>query len=223
MDECMDAFLDQIEAAARRKSLSISAVSELATGNPSAFKNLREAQENRKRRSAVDNLKRFADVLGLEFYLGPQRGGQLQETAATFSVETPLDIRWIPLDPRQAQLLTDPPALDRLAVPRDWLRAQGIAASSATLILAADDAMAPAMGQGATAIVDTSDVDMDDTGAIRAVMIGAAVKLRRIEQGLDWIIARPDNPRAPIDSISRRHAGTMTIRGRVRAVISTVD
>jgi len=213
---------DQIEAAARRKNLSISAVSELATGNPSAFKNLREAQENRKRRSAVDNLKRFADVLGLEFYLGPERVGHLQEQAAKFSVEIPLDIRWIPLDPHQAQALATPPPLDRLAVPRSFLKDLGIAASSATLVVATDDAMAPAIGQGATAILDTSDKAMDDTGAIRAVMIGTMVKLRRIEQGPDWIIARPDNPRTPIDSIPRRHAGTITILGRVRAVISAV-
>ena len=215
--------LDAIDRALKEKGLSRSAVSQLATGNPATLKNLHATKEDhRQRRSTLDNVRSIAEFLGLEFYVGPPRAGQLQEAAAAFSVETPLDIRWIPLDPRQAQLLTDPPALDRLAVPRGWLKAQGIAISSATLILATDDAMAPAIGQGATAIVDTADTDMDDTGAIRAVMIGAAVKLRRIEQGLDWIIARPDNPRAPIDSISRRHAGTMTILGRVRAVISTV-
>lgn len=216
--------LDAIDRALKEKGLSRSAVSQLATGNPATLKNLHATKEDdRQRRSTLDNVRSIAEFLGLEFYVGPPRVGQLQEAAAAFSVETPLDIRWIPLDPRQAQLLTDPPALDRLAVPRDWLRTQGIAISSATLILATDDAMAPAIGQGATAIVDTADTDMDDTGAVRAVLIGAAVKLRRIEQGLDWIIARPDNPRAPIDSISRRHAGTMTILGRVRAVISAVD
>ena len=171
----------------------------------------------------LDKVEAISKALGLEFYVGPPRLGGLQEQAARFDVDTSLDIRWIPLDPRQAQTLVQPPPLDRLAVPRSWLKAQGIPAASAALILAIDDAMAPAIGQGATAIVDTADTDMDDTGAIRAVMIGTAVKLRRIEQGLDWIHARGDNPRAPTDSIARRHAGTMTILGRVRAVISTVD
>ena len=171
----------------------------------------------------LDKVEAISKALGLEFYVGPPRVGQLAEQAAKFSVETPLDIRWIPLDPRQAQAFATPPPLDRLAVPRSWLRDLGIAASSATLVVATDDAMAPAIGQGATAVLDTSDTHMDDTGAIRAVMIGTTVKLRRLEQGLDWIIARPDNPRAPIDSIPRRHAGTITILGRVRAVISTVD
>ena len=217
----MDEVLAVIEEALKKRGMHAATASKLAVGNSALLKNMMNARG--EPRYSYQNLKRLAQVLGLELYFGPPRVGVLQEQAAPFSVETPLDIRWIPLDPRQAQLLTDPPALDRLAVPRDWLRAQGIAINSATLILATDDAMAPAIGQGATAIVDTADTDMDDTGAVRAVMIGAAVKLRRIEQGLDWIIARPDNPRAPIDSISRRHAGTMTILGRVRAVISTVD
>lgn len=216
--------LDAIDRALQEKGLSRSAVSQMATGNPATLKNLHATKEDdRQRRSTLDNVKSIAEFLGLEFYIGPPRIDQLQEQAARFDVDTPLDIRWIPLDPRQAQTLAQPPPLDRLAVPRDWLRAQGIPAASAALILATDDAMAPAIGQGATAIVDTADTDMDDTGAIRAVLIGGAVKLRRIEQGLDWIHARGDNPRAPTDSIARRHAGTMTILGRVRAVISSVD
>jgi SOS-response transcriptional repressor LexA len=216
--------LDAIDRALKEKGLSRSAVSQLATGNPATLKNLHATKEDdRQRRSTLDNVRSIAEFLGLEFYVGPPRVGQLAEQAAKFSVETPLDIRWIPLDPRQAQALVAPPPLDRLAVPRSWLKDLGIAASSATLVVATDDAMAPAIGQGATAVLDTSDTAMDDTGAIRAVMIGATVKLRRLEQGLDWIIARPDNPRAPIDNIPRRHAGTITILGRVRAVISTVD
>ncbi len=171
----------------------------------------------------LDKVEAISKALGLEFYVGPPRAGQLQEHAARFSVETPLDIRWISLDPRQAQTLTTPPPLDRLAVPRSWLKAQGIPPASASLVLVIDDAMAPAIGQGATAIIDTSDTVMDDTGTMRAILIGGSVKLRRLEQGLDWIIARPDNPRAPFDSIPRRHAGTITILGRVRAVISSVD
>ena len=80
----MDDFLDQIEEAAKRRNMSISAVAEAATGNPSAFKNLREVHKTRIRRSAIETNQRFADVLGLEFYLGPPRLEAFQEALARF-------------------------------------------------------------------------------------------------------------------------------------------
>ena len=68
----MDAILDIIDDALKRKGLSDTAASRLAVGHPSLIKNLRMPREGEKRYN-LPSLKRLAEVLDLELYFGPQR------------------------------------------------------------------------------------------------------------------------------------------------------
>jgi hypothetical protein len=65
----MSDVLAEIEGALARKGLSAAKASELAVGNPSFIKNLRNGQG----KFSYDNLRRLAGVLGLECYFGPPR------------------------------------------------------------------------------------------------------------------------------------------------------
>ena len=68
----MDAILDVIDAALKRKGLTDAAASKLAVGHPSLLKNLRMPREGEKRYN-LPSLMRLAEVLDLEFYFGPKR------------------------------------------------------------------------------------------------------------------------------------------------------
>jgi hypothetical protein len=68
----MDAILDVIDAALKRKGLTDSAASKLAVGHPSLLKNLRMPRDGEKRYN-LPSLMRLAEVLELEFYFGPKR------------------------------------------------------------------------------------------------------------------------------------------------------
>lgn len=148
---------------------------------------------------------------------------EFQEATARFDhVENP-DAHWVALDPRQVQTLDQPPDIDRLALPLGWFRKHRIPLNAATLILATDDAMTPAIPKGATAIIHTGETDLGKDASVYAVNISGVIKLRRVELGEDYIIARPDNPTTFTDTIPKRYAGTITILGRLRAVVSSLD
>lgn len=68
----MDAILEIIDAALKRKGLTDAAASKLAVGHPSLLKNLRMPREGEKRYN-LPSLMRLAEVLDLEFYFGPKR------------------------------------------------------------------------------------------------------------------------------------------------------
>jgi hypothetical protein len=68
----MDAILDVIDAALKRKGLTDAAASKLAVGHPSLLKNLRMPRDGEKRYN-LPSLMRLAEVLDLEFYFGPKR------------------------------------------------------------------------------------------------------------------------------------------------------
>jgi hypothetical protein len=219
----MDEFLDEIERAVAARGETVSAVSKRATGNPSAFKNLREAQKNRKRNSALDNIKRFADVLGLEFYLGPPRPSpssrdlahQLAESAAEFRRD-----RWVlPLVD-----LGKAPAIPRLALPQRWLDEHGIRADNAALVEQPDTSMEPGIPKGATVLIDTSLRDVAATpGKVFAVQLTGTPQLRRCDMTPHGMIARADNPDYPASLTPRDHIDKAPVLGRVRAVISELD
>lgn len=68
----MDAILDTIDEALRRKGLTDAAASKLAVGHPSLIKNLRAPRDGEKRYN-LPSLIKLAQVLDLEFYFGPKR------------------------------------------------------------------------------------------------------------------------------------------------------
>jgi hypothetical protein len=78
----MDAILDVIDAALKRKGLTDAAASKLAVGHPSLLKNLRMPRDGEKRYN-LPSLMRLAEVLDLEFYFGPKRPTEATPGIAT--------------------------------------------------------------------------------------------------------------------------------------------
>ena len=219
----MDVFLDVIEATAKERGISLSELSRQATGNSSAFKNMREAERTRTRRSAIENLQRFADVLGLEFYLGPPRRNPssheyahaLREMASEFRT----DVRISPLDASVGE-----PPLRRIAMPSEWFERHGIEPDNAALVGMLDDAMTPAIPEGATAVIDRSLTDVGaGQGKVYAIRLGSETLLRRCDLTAYELVVRADNPAYMIDTRKRRHLPLNPILGQVRAVISSMD
>jgi hypothetical protein len=85
----MDSILETIDQALRQKGLTDAAASKLAVGHPSLIKNLRMPRDGEKRYN-LPSLIRLAEVLDLEFYFGPRRGGEVP-TAAVISNQGPDD------------------------------------------------------------------------------------------------------------------------------------
>jgi hypothetical protein len=80
-------ILDLIDEALLRKSLSASAASKLAVGNPSLIKNMRQETGYQKRFNAVA-LSKLANVLDLEFYFGEEREQTVMRLPAGFAERT---------------------------------------------------------------------------------------------------------------------------------------
>lgn len=86
----MDAILDTIDVALRRKGLTDAAASKLAVGHPSLIKNLRMPREGEKRYN-LPALIRLAEVLDLEFYFGPRRAEGAGQANAALKNLSPFD------------------------------------------------------------------------------------------------------------------------------------
>lgn len=117
----MDAILDIIDAALKRKGLTDAAASKLAVGHPSLLKNLRMPREGEKRYN-LPSLMRLAEVLDLEFYFGPKR--EFEQTSSIMANHAPgddapsgfLTIPWAEIRPGSAPV----------AFSRSWLDAHGL-------------------------------------------------------------------------------------------------
>lgn len=213
-----------IDAALAAKGLKDATASRLAVGHTSLIKNMRNARANKEEpRYSFKNLEKLAEVLDLELYFGPPRRApsahermhELREMAAEFRTDT-----WIlPLDG-----LDRAPPIPRLALPLSWFRAHGVSADAAALAGQHDDAMAPSIPAGATAIIDTTLTDVAAAGSgVYAIRLGSAIVLRRCDLTDQGLIARPDNPAHMVSMTPRAHLATTPVSGRVRAVISGVD
>lgn len=71
----MDEVLKHINVALKRKGLSDAAASMLAVGNQSLLKNMKASSATEEKRYSFQALQRLANVLDLECYFGPPRGG----------------------------------------------------------------------------------------------------------------------------------------------------
>lgn len=215
----MQEVLDAIEKAIERSGMSASAVSRLATGNPSAFKNMKNAAETRSRNSSVDNLRRFAEVLGLEFYFGPPREQrQFGEPQAEYSASRPETMQVIHhLD----QSPDAPDAPDSLGIPPEWFADRGLDVATVALVTSADASMAPVIPESAVALVDTSDRAVTDRTHIHAVALGDTIKLRYVALSDETLTLLPTSPDFSVDTLLRKSLRTQPVLGRVRAVFSS--
>lgn len=215
----MKEFLDVIEDTIKRRNMSVSAVSKIVTGNPSAFKNLRNSEQARTRRSAVDNLQLFADYLGLEFYLGQPRELGFSEAAETFQGQAQ-EKGWVFLHPKQAEILDGPAPIERMRYADKWFEERGMTPETTALIFVDETGMQPTLLKGTTVVIDTADTEIGKAPTLQATAFGRLIRIRRVEHHDGLTLSRPDNPRHLVDTYSKSHGDLFTALGRVRAVVS---
>ncbi|MFC0157728.1 hypothetical protein CDZ97_00910 [Mameliella alba] len=191
----MDEVIRAIEAALERHSMSASAASQKAVGNPSFIKNLKNRRSEQGRPHAIESLQALAEVLGLEFYIGPPRAtestaeldGERFATIARYEASAAAGHGVVNLDA---------PPKDHLAVPRDWLIETGIRPDRCILITARGDSMAPAISNGDLVMIDRhrKEITAGKLYVYNDPDNGTRVKRLELIPGAATIIARSDNP-----------------------------
>jgi len=193
----VDQILEEIRKALKKKSLSESAASRLAGGNPSIIKNLRTHRGGSGRAHPIENLQKVAAVLDLEFYVGPPREVQP-------APELELDDGSFVTVPRyEAEAAAGDGCLnvegapsDRLAFSRRWLDQNGILASACILINARGDSMEPSIYDGDLVMIDRRRREIR-SGRIYVYNDpddGTRIKRLELVPGNLAIIVRSDNP-----------------------------
>lgn len=145
-----------IDEALRKRSLSASAASKAAVGNPSLIKNIKLGKQ-----PAWENVIKLAQVLGLEFYLGPPRGiehpvGAFEDTEpyATIGHSEQLASAGV----GAAADVTIEPV--RLAFREQWLRTRGINPARASILRVRGESMAPTLRDGNLILIDEQDLEL---------------------------------------------------------------
>ncbi|MCA0957364.1 S24/S26 family peptidase [Mameliella alba] len=174
--------------------MSASAASQKAVGNPSFIKNLKNRRSEQGRPHAIESLQALAEVLGLEFYIGPPRAtestaeldGERFATIARYEASAAAGHGAVNLDA---------PPKDHLAVPRDWLIETGIRPDRCILITARGDSMAPAISNGDLVMIDRhrTEITSGKLYVYNDPDNGTRVKRLELLPGTA-IIARSDNP-----------------------------
>lgn len=192
----MEAILSVIDGALKKKRLSDAAASNLAVGNPSLLKNMR----NSKGKFAYSAVEKLASVLDLECYLGPPRDLPPTDPASLPPLEPGGDLVQIRLHDQQfaagdgASVAEAEGVMSSMAFPAPWLHRMGLTARSAALVWVNGDSMEPTLKSGAMAMLDTRVTGVSKRG-IYAFRNGKDLFVKRLERiGKDQMIAQSDNP-----------------------------
>ncbi|MDD9731881.1 S24/S26 family peptidase [Mameliella sp. AT18] len=175
--------------------MSASAASQKAVGNPSFIKNLKNRRSEQGRPHAIESLQALAEVLGLEFYIGPPRAteataeldGERFATIARYEASAAAGHGVVNLDA---------PPKDHLAVPRDWMIETGIRPDRCILITAKGESMAPAISNGDLVMIDRHRKEITSGKLYVYNDPDNGTRIKRLEfiPGAATIIARSDNP-----------------------------
>lgn len=213
----MDEFLNVIEAACRQKNLSLSAASELATGNKSAFKNMRAAGAARTRRSALQNIKLFAELLELEFYLGPPREtGPIEVTHINDDTFTKIRRYDVEASAGNGHKNSESAPVDHLAFSTEWLSKRGILASKSYLVSVKGDSMQPNLFDGDMVLIDQRKTIVRESKVYALVDIDGSTRVKRIEfVPNEVLILRSDNPANPTEFRTGEDMNSVQILGEV--------
>jgi phage repressor protein C with HTH and peptisase S24 domain len=217
----MDELLNVIEEALRRRGISASAASMAAVGNPSLIKNLRTRRTEKDRQHPYENIKALAEVLGLEFYVGPPRdqGSQPPADEADFAQ---IPFHDAALAAGEGFLNDSEVLVGHLAFRRSWLSRVGVPVASAVLARASGDSMAPSIHDGDMLLIDRSKTQpplpskkarKTAVAPIFALLDDGEAKVKRV-QLLDtgFAMLMSDNPDHPPQFANVK---TLTIIGKV--------
>jgi phage repressor protein C with HTH and peptisase S24 domain len=218
-------ILDLIDEALLRKSLSASAASKLAVGNPSLIKNMRQETGYQKRFNAVA-LSKLANVLDLEFYFGEEREQTVMRLPAGFAERTveplstararheALEMGFLPI-PYHAAAAPDFRGTAPVALARQWLSASDIPAETLAFLPVICDDMAPTLTVGTLALIDTAQRDTKADGIFAFGVNGSYLFARVQHTSDDIILLKADKTDLPVQIFKGDELATLKVLGRV--------
>ncbi|GAB4270891.1 MAG: hypothetical protein Kow0013_23370 [Pararhodobacter sp.] len=196
----MDAILDEIDKALKRKGLSPAAASKLAAGHFSLIKNMKASKAGGKRYS-VETLEKLADVLDLELYFGPRR-----DTVVPAPEPFEIDGRDVAAIPRVASEASAGPGavngeaavIGAMAFRLDWLRERGIKPDKALLVTVTGDSMTPSIHPGDLVLLDQGRKEIVNGKPFIFVATDGETRLKRLHRlGPKTLALISDNPDHP--------------------------
>lgn len=102
----------------------------------------------------------------------------------------------------------------RMAFRRDWLRREGLATRNLVAITLAGDSMVPTIRDGALALVDTSENQVNTDGVYVLRLDGHLIAKRLQPDFAGGVYIRSDNPAYREQHLSADVAATLTVVGR---------
>lgn len=185
----MDDILAAIRKALEEKGISEAEASRRAVGHAEAIKSLRRRRGSGKQAHPIENLKAVADVLGLEFYIGPPRPRPADCVAPDGACVDVGDFAAIPRLGVEAaagagRIAEAEAPEDYLMFRREWLARQGVKPADAALITARGDSMAPRIADGDLVLVDLARRDLPRPRGREARIPPRLMVLRQGDDGL---------------------------------------
>lgn len=206
-------ILEAIDEALRRKHLTDAAASRLAVGNPALIKNLRH-RRGKERDHPIENLQKLAEVLDLEFYVGPHRQtfdpNELDLDGEAFAA---VDVYKAEASAGGGLLNPEEDPIGTLAFKQTWLASQRINPARAKILRVKGDSMEPTIIDGAIVLVD--EQRMDPPGVF-AVVEDGELRIKRLEPlGDQGLAVLSDNPHHRADFRYGAEMNRLRIIGRV--------
>lgn len=147
-------LLQAIKSELKRKGLTAADVSERAVGNKHLLTNM---GRDRYGMPSTENLQALCDVLGWEFYVGPPREtGPIEQVMIDGASYAHIPLHDALLAAGDGRENGSEQVVDHLAFRRDWLKKEGINASTARLARVQGDSMMPTIEPGDLVLIDTS-------------------------------------------------------------------
>lgn len=173
--------------------------------------------DKESRTPSVDNAKKIAEALGLEFYIGPPR-----ETGPVYNVSLDsADYAPIPrLDARLAAgggaINDQVEELGALAFRRDWLRERGISPDQACLLTVTGDSMSPTLRDGDLVMIDRRRTAIRDRRVYALIDTNGNARVKRLDLVPDQlIILTSDNPAHPAETRTGEDMNRLNILGEI--------
>ncbi|MET4130689.1 S24 family peptidase [Roseovarius sp. MBR-6] len=169
------------------------------------------------RTPSVDNAKKIAEALGLEFYLGPPR-----ETGPVYDVS--LDgSEYAAIRRIDARLAAGAGAVndqvehsDALAFRRDWLRERAISPDQACLLTVTGDSMAPTLHDGDLVMIDRRRREVRNRRVYALIDTDGHSRVKRLDLIPDQLlILTSDNPAHPAETRQGDDMNRLNILGEI--------
>lgn len=207
-----DDFAELVERRRLELGLSMADLAERAFGSRT---NTVVQDLKRGRSPSIDRAKALCDILGLNFYIGPQRPDSLVTEHANNDDIAFVDLHNVQASAGPGRFAQGAEIVSRLGFPLPWLSRHGVNPDRASLIFVEGDSMFPTIRSGSVALVNHNrhKVRSKRVYAFREEDDLYVKRLEMIEDGVLFVTS--DNPDHPSRVIRNHDLEAVSIIGEV--------